>query len=442
MLGARNILIALVVALFATTLALAAPPTGKGGGGGGGKGGGGGGGPGGGGGGGGGDAVEVYAEMVQIDRDINGVPILGLGLAPGDEWTDVRQPIMFGPKDGCPLNDAWAGLDGEITLRPVVPESIYSFLGIDARYIPFVEGEIPEEYGPCMTEADLGRLSAVRAPEKVLDMALLELVTALKMDGVTIGLDEAGRLRITYYDDVLDVDVVKTIDAPRENLAGFESLLETAELSHPEVAGGTPVEGLMFRPGHDGATYQEALDLMDRAAAMLGGASDKFGKVGLDELMYVSEILTLGTDMTPAAKAMFGDPLDDPGPAASNKFFDFSRFEYNRAATYAGDVCYLKVLDPESNPEVPPDGTTLPYFVDGGVEIVKEPILSLVFPPLADLDDYKGGLIDEGGYTGFEGNGVWAFARAVDDARAVIFFVHEHPVPAELLGYCDLATGP
>ena len=445
MLGAKQITLALVVA-FATTLALAAPPPGKGGGGGGGGGGPGGGGGGGGGGGpgggGGGDAVEVYAEMVQIDRDIDGVPILTQGLAPGDEWTDVRQPIMFGPRDGCPLNDAWAGLDEEITLEPVVIESIYFHLGIDARYIPFVEGEIPEEYGPCMTEADLGRLSAVRAPENVLDMALLELVTALKMDGVTIGLDEAGRLQISYYDDVLDVDVVKTIDAPRENLAGFESLLETAELSHPEVAGGTPVEGLEFRPGHDGATYQEALDLMDRAAAMLGGASDKFGKVGLDELMYVSEILTLGTDMTTAAKAVFGDPLDDPGPTAKNKFFDFSRFEYNRAVTYAGDVCHLKVLDPESNPEVPPDGTTLPYYIVGDVAIVKEPILKLVFPPLADLDDYEGGLFDAVEYTGFEGDGAWAFARAVDDARAVIFFVHEHPVPADLMEYCGLENAP
>jgi hypothetical protein len=431
MLGARNILIALVVALFATTLALAAPPTGKGGGGGGGKGGGGGGGPGGGGGGGGGDAVEVYAEMVEIDRDVNGVPILGLGLAPGDVWTDVRQPIMFGNTDLCPVEL----LDFE-SLEQVGSDSIYFQLGIDARYIPFVDGEIPEEYGVCMTEAHLGRLSAVRAPEKVLDMALLELVTALKMEGVTIGLDEAGRLQISYYDDVLDVDVVKTIDAPRENLAGFESLLETAELSHPEVAGGTPVEGLMFRPGHEGATYQEALDLMDRAAAMLGGASDKFGKVGLDELMYVSEILTLGTDMTPAAKAMFGDPLDDPGPAASNKFFDFSRFEYNRATTYAGDVCYLKIIDPQEDTE------NLPYYIVGEVAIVKEPILSLVFPPLADPDDYKGGLSYEADYTGFDGEGVWAFARAVDDARAVIFFVHEHPVPAELIGYCGLENAP
>jgi hypothetical protein len=343
---------------------------------------------------------------------------------------------MFGNTDLCP-----AELLDFDELEKVGEDSIYDFLGIDARYIPFVDGEIPEEYGVCMTEAHLGRLSAVRAPEKVLDMALLELVTALKMEGVTIGLDEAGRLQISYYDDVLDVNVVKTIDAPRENLAGFESLLETAQLSHAEVAGGAPVENLPVRPDPSQAMYPAAVKLMDRAAAMLGGASDKFGAVGLDELMYVSEILTMGADMTDEAKGMFGQPWPNPDPKAkANTFFNFERFEYDRAETYAGEVCYLKVLDPESNPEVPLDGTTLPYYVVGDVAIVKEPILPLVFPPLPEGSMYEGGLTAETDYTGFKGDNAWGFARAIDDARAVIYFVHEHPVPVDLIQYCGEDT--
>ncbi len=407
MLGAKQITLALVVA-FATTLALAGPPPGKGGGGGGG-GKGGGGGPGGGGGG--SSGVEVYAEMVQIDRDINGVPILTYALGPKDQWTWVRSPIMFGNKPDCPLVFS--------ELVPVSGDSVYTALGIDARYIPFIEGEIPEDYGPCMTEADLGRLSAVRAPENVLDMALAELVTALKAPGVTIGLDEAGRLQVSYHDELLDIDVVKTIDAPRENLAGFQSLLERAELSHPDVAGGA-VDNLPLRPDHAGSPDALALELMDRAAAMLGGASDKFGKIGLDELMYVSEILAMGPDMNTAAQDLFGEPLAHPDPKARSSFFNFSRFEYDRGATYAGDVCYLKVATPDG---APGSGDTLPVDVTG--EIVKEPILELVF-----------------GNEEFTGYNAWGFAQAVDDARAVIFFVHEHPVPAELLGYCGLETGP
>lgn len=418
MLGARKITWALIAAL-ATTMALAEPPDGKGGGGGGGgKGGGGGGG---------GDSVDVYAEMVEIDRDINGVPILTWAIGPGDAETWVRSPIMFGNTDLCP-----ADLLDFSTLEKVAATSIYTYLGIDARYIPFEEGEIPEEYGVCMTEAHLGRLSAVRSPEKVLDMALLELVTALKMPGVTIALDEAGRLQISYYDDVLEVDVVKTIDAPRENLAGFENLLETAELSHPEVPGG-PVEELPVRPDRDGQSYQDARELMDRAAAMLGGASDKFGAVGLDELMYVSEILMMGPDMTAEAKDMFGEPLESLDPKAGTSFFNFSRFQYDRAKTYAGEVCYLKVTTPDGPPE---PGEELPVDVTG--QVVRESILELVFPPLPEGSVYEGGLTDVGTYTGFEGENAWAFARAVDDARAVIYWVHEHPLPVELYEYCDL----
>src|SRR6056297_595523 len=123
MLGARTMVWALIAALV-TTMALAAPPLGKGGGGGGGGGPGGGGGNGGGGGGG-GDTKDVFAEMVLIDRDINGVPILTEGLTPGDEWGDVPQPIMFGDMgEECPLVFE--------NLESVSGDSIYVTLDIDA----------------------------------------------------------------------------------------------------------------------------------------------------------------------------------------------------------------------------------------------------------------------------------------------------------------------
>jgi hypothetical protein len=401
MLGASKKLIVAIIAAAATTMVFAAPPPGKGGGGGGSGGGGGGGG--------GSDGKSVYAEMVLIDRDINGVPILTEGIGPKDKPALLPSPIMFGDKEGCPLVFE--------DLVPVIDTSIYSTLGIEAKYIPFVDGEIPEDYKLCMTEAHLGRLSAVRSPAKVLDMALLELVTGLTVDGVEITLDEAGRLTINYFDDILDEYIVKTIDAPRENLAGFESLLETTVISHSEVNGGAPVVGLPVRPGHQGAADERALNLMDRAAAMLAGASDKFGSVGLDELMYVSEILGLGTELSADAQGLFGAPWLSADPTARTaRYFNFSKFEYNRARTYAGTVCYLKVIDPVGPPA---DGATLPYDVEA--QVVTEPIMEMVF-----------------GDEPFEGTNAYGFAKAVDDARAVIYWVHEHPLPAELYEYCDL----
>jgi hypothetical protein len=410
MLGAKQITLALVVA-FATTLALAAPPPGKGGGGGGG----GGGKP---------AAPDLYGDLVLIDRDVDGVPITTEGLGPKDQLVQVPQPIMLGTKPDCPLE--FTGLE------KVDVSSVYALVGVDARYIPRDEyGEIPEEYAPCTTEADFERLSAARSPENVTDHALMEMVTTLNIPGAVISLDEAGRLQVRYTaTDPLTgepFEVVKTIDAPRENLGGFQRLLEAAELSHPEVAGGAAVEDLPVRPGGHG---NPSVDLLDRAAAMFGAAGSKAGQIGLDVLIYSTQIMAIPTDMTAEAKLAFGTPIAVAGGAT---YFDFSSFEYDRALTYAGDVCYLKVESPVG----PPSGEGLPIDVTG--QIVREAILPLVFPPVDNPDDLTGGLFDVSGtYTGFRGENAWGFTRAADDARAVIQWVHDHPVPIELAEYCEL----
>jgi hypothetical protein len=416
---------ALVVALV-TSLAVAGPSGGGGSGGGGGNGGGGiggGGGVGGGGGSGGGkpgsSPDDFLGDMALIDRDVNGVPLMTWGLGPKDKWTWVRSPIVFPETldtEECPLTvaiiDALAA-DPSSGYVKLGTGSVYSEVGVTAYRIPFLDGEVDPQYTDCVTEADFGRLSAVRSPPKVLDSALIELLTALTTPDSAITLDDAGRLIVSYTED--EVPVVRTIDAPRENLAGFERLLETGALSHPEVNPGDDVV-LPEWPGHDGEDAR-ALHLMDRAAAMLGAAADKFHPMGLDELMYTTVIMNIGAEMTGEATTLFGLPnIGQEEGKVPFPYFNFSKYSYNRAVTYAGDVCYLKV-------ETPSPGDTLPVDVVG--QIVKEPILELVF-----------------GDEGFSGSNAWAFARAVDDARAVIFFVHEHPVPAELLEYCDLATGP
>ncbi|NGP52762.1 hypothetical protein [Thioalkalivibrio sp. XN8] len=432
MLGARKILLVLVAGL-AASLALAGP-----GGGGGGKGGGGGGGPGGGGGGDGsgkpGATVDdFYGDMALVDRDVDGVPILAWGLGPKDKYMWVRAPIVFPDKLGtteCPLTAE------ELDLLAADPSSdyvilgtgsVYAELGIDAYRIPLVDGEVPESSAGCVTEADFGRLSAVRSPPKVLDAALLELVTTLSTEAAVVGLDEAGRVMVTYEED--DLTVVKTIDAPRENLAGFERLLETAGLSHPEVNGGAGVEDLLpERPDRSGDV---ALRRLDRAAAMFGAAADKFHPMGLDELMYVVALMEIGDDMTAEAKGIFGEPnIGQEEGKTPFLYFDFSTFSYDRAATYAGDVCYLKVMNVSG---------TDPAVVTA--EVVSEPILQVVFPALPEGAAYPAGGFFAGAgdgysYTGFIGSNAWGFSRAVDDARAVINWVHENPMPVELLEYC------
>jgi len=431
MLGARKILLALVVALV-TSLAVAAPGGGSGGGGGGG------GGPGAGGGGGGGkpgsSPDDFLGDMALIDRDVNGVPLMTWGMGPKDKPTWVRSPIVFPEAldtEECPLTEeileALAN-DPDSGYVKLGTGSVYSELGVTAYRIPFLDGEVDPQYAGCVKEADFGRLSAVRSPPKVLDMALIELLTVLTTPDHAITLDEAGRLVVSYKEDGLEV--VKTIDAPRENLAGFERLLETAALSHPEVNPGDDVAAeLPEWPAH-GSGDPLALHLMDRAAAMLGAAADKFHPMALDELMYTTVIMNIGAEMTGEATTLFGLPnTGQEDGKVPFPYFNFSKYSYDRTETYAGDVCYLKVIGDVSGD--PPTAT---------VQVVRESILELVFPPLDD-GGYVGGLTaataEEGySYTDFYGENAWGFAQAVDDARAVIFFVHEHPVPVELLQYC------
>jgi len=128
----------------------------------------------------------------------------------------------------------------------------------------------------------------------------------------------------------------------------------------------------------------------------------------------MTQILDITSEMTTEARSAFGEPWPASyGIPTTAGYFNFSKFEYDRQKTYAGDVCYLKVLG------VGDTTSGLPVSVTA--EIVKEPILEMVFEE-----------------QGFKGSNVWGFKQAVDDARAVIFWVHEHPLPAELMEYCDL----
>ena len=374
---------------------------------------------------------DLYGDMVLVDRTVDGVPITVEGLGPGDVWMQVPQPIMIGSKDGCPLwNDELGPQIGDGLLAVPGEDSIYNSFDpiIEAYLIPFVNGEIPEAYLACTIEADFGRLSSARSPEYVIDHALLEMTTSLATGvsfGGTIDVDAAGRLTITYTDE-LGLLVDKTIDAPLENLAAFQRILEQAELSHPDVNGGQPLT-LPSPLGHTGAQH-----LLERAAPMMGAAGDKSGYIGLDEVVYITQVFAIAEEMSTEAKKVFENPIDG--------FFNFSEFEYDRSETYSGDVCYLKILGVETN--------EADEIVVSG-QMVREPVLPLVFPPYTveggAPSPYVGGLelmgdstnedpMDD--YVGFTGSNVWAFARASDDARAVIEWVHDHPVPIELIDLC------
>lgn len=132
------------------------------------------------------------------------------------------------------------------------------------------------------------------------------------------------------------------------------------------------------------ALYEQALTsdewTLAQAASFLGAASGKEVPISVDSVYYMDAILAAGT-------------LTD---ATGATYVDFTTFAYDRSDTYSGEITYA-VMDPDT----------------GAIEIKTEPVLTAVF------DDQD-----------VSATGVVAFATAADDARAVIEFVHSHPLPA------------
>lgn len=308
------------------------------------------------------DKGDLFGDLYEIDRTVDGIPVLS--------ENGFVQPIIFvEPEAACPEG-----------MEPVISPSAY--VG-EACLIPLnEEGEVDEAYAEYPVEVDFGRTNIARAPHEVLEASLEEALSTLTVEGGVLSLDPAGRLVVTFDDPDLGT-VVKTIDSPLENLAIYQELMIEGELVFEDET--------IELPSPSGQDY------LDTAAAALGGAADKEGEVTIDMVVYLNEFLAIP------------DEAEEPLVADGEEYFDFRGFAYTRSVTYDGTVCWLKVIEPvvgEDN-----------LFV---VEVAIDPILEVVF---GNLD--------------YTGENVAAFTQAADDARAVIEFAHSHPVPEELLEYCN-----
>lgn len=323
------------------------------------------------------DKGDLFGDLLVIDRDHSGLPIR-------DQWGHL-QPIVFESSTDCP--------DAETFVPVTDPDSLYA--QTSTYYIPLdAEGEIPAEYGECAIEAELGRLSVAKGPDEVREQALTEAVKTLSAG--TISLDPAGRLVVTYTDPQTAELVEKTIDASLENIAMYEELLEQGTLAEHDPL--YPVDVLSGLEG----------DYLDRAAAALGGAADKTGKVTVDLVVYLNAFMAIPDDLDAATMPA---PINDN----SDKYYDFSGFSYDRSVTYAHTLCYLRVVTENDEPVQVGDA----YLV----EIVNdETVMEAVFGGVNNADATS--------------DNISAFVQAADDARAVIEFMHSHVVPDELLGAC------
>ena len=209
------------------------------------------------------------------------------------------------------------------------------------------ECNIPDPYadpwGEQAAVVDSGRLNLSRTTQYVLDAAYDEALTTINT-ATSIGLDPAGRLLLYNLKDELGniIDTEKIIDAPRDNLALYQRLMKEGCLS----AGGvslSAVQSLHYKAGDLGylvcsstAPEKPTTDDLKRAASFLAGAADKFGHLGVDEVIYINSALGINQVAT-----------QPDGSLIISSYFDFNNaLTYDRAIYEGTTADLLQPVEP------------------------------------------------------------------------------------------------
>jgi hypothetical protein len=331
----------------------------------------------GGGGTGGGEAMSPdLGDLFILYRDVSGVPIL--------------------TADGCqqPLAAPGVPLPAIGTIPACTPAPNQSCLvPVDPATCAVVPG-----YETYTQEVDFGRTSVIRSPDSVLETQLDDVIVNLATADC-VSLDPAGRLVTSTVTN--NVVSSAEIDSPLQNLAIYRQLMLTGYLG----AAGSPLT-LPAGP-------------LITAARGFGAATDKEGKVGVDMVAYVNQILGL-TDETvatvlPKKCISVKEEVQGVVQFVNKCFLDYGSFAYDRSANFdaqlpdppyipAGQPLpgwfeYLAVLDPSQ-----------PTFYIGNDRMATVVPELLSNPALA-------------------ASNISGFASAADDARAVIEFMPSWPVP-------------
>jgi len=331
--------------------------------------------------GGGGNEPPDFGDLIILYRDVNGVPEL---------TTDFcHQPIAF-PSVTCATDCIVEGYpDPTVNVVAVLPETCAIVTGCAA----------------CTQEVDFGRINEARSPDDVFEAQLEDAVFKLATADCR-SLDPAGRL---VASTVVDGDVPEifsaTIDSPLQNLAMYRQLIREGTLSD--------------------AFPQMGEDPLIMAARGLGAASDKAGKVNVDLVAYLNQIMGL-TDQ--GTMTMLGEPICQDNweevmgvlQLVNKCYLNYGAYGYARSGNFSTDVQSLPY------PAYIPNDTSYGWFEylsqvpDSNpptFQIVQGPILDAVFGVDPGLTD---------------GN-IGGFAQAVDDTRAVIDFMHNWAVPDEFV---------
>lgn len=282
----------------------------------------------------------------------------------GDQYVLLRD---LNPADGGGNGEPLLDANGQLIL-----------VGSDGSLIYFEldpatgDYEIPLDKVALVQSVELGRANVARAPDSVMEKSLNEAMSKI-MAATVVDTDAAGRIT---------VDGV-AIDSPLENLALYQYLM---------TAGGQQ----SWESVQDYWPDQIAALTNWDPSSLLGAAFDKFSPVTLDAVLYQNT--TLGINQ------VTGSTVD---------YFDFNAngseaYNYSREARWSDT------------------------YIQWYQNIDDDPELELV-EPMSVYDAVFGGQEWNDVYLQSDGTtqpatnaGVNDFAQAVEDARAVIYFMHEN----------------
>ena len=133
-------------------------------------------------------------------------------------------------------------------------------------------------------------MSVARSPASVMDKQMADVLVNLST-AQCLTLDPAGRL-VYSNPDTADVDgdgnttelVSSAVDSPLQNLAIYRELITKGALGTPAITLPKP--------------FIHGYGILDTAAKALGAAADKGGKINVDLVVYLNQILGLDLPTT------------------------------------------------------------------------------------------------------------------------------------------------
>jgi len=282
---------------------------------------------------------------------------------------ETGRPTGSGTKKGTAYADLWVILRDANGLPILTAQGYVQPLDVNGVPVPLNADGTPVDPTK-VVEVELSRLNVGRSPKSVLDRQLADVVKTIN-SATAITIDTAGRIVVTIGTET------KTIDSPLANLAIYKTLIEKGYI--PGITTTINFGTLSFLK--DGVLTKEDFTA---AASFLGAASDKSGTILPDSVAYINQILRVSGSAT---------------------------------FTYVDGKVYVRYPT-----ELTYDRTVYNVMVE---VLVKQTDGSYVKTPVNLITAVFGGVT----FTSQPLTGFTAFTQAADDARAVILFIHDNPLP-------------